>query len=84
MTPRPRGRGKGLGALIPSANERDGSDSGGAGGANGEGGGFGPAPVAGAYFREISVDSVTPNPKQPRSHFDEDALEELAHSLREV
>ena len=82
MTPRPRGLGKGLGALIPSASEL--AESYGGGGANGEGGGFGPAPVAGAFFREISVDSVTPNPKQPRSHFDEDALEELALSLREV
>ncbi len=44
----------------------------------------GPAPVHGATFREIPVDSVTPNPRQPRTHFDEEALEELAASLREV
>jgi ParB family transcriptional regulator, chromosome partitioning protein len=43
-----------------------------------------PVPVQGATFREISVDAVTPNPRQPRTHFDEDALEELAASLREV
>jgi ParB family chromosome partitioning protein len=41
-------------------------------------------PVHGAVFREIPVDSVTPNPRQPRTVFDEDALEELAASLREV
>jgi ParB family chromosome partitioning protein len=35
-------------------------------------------------FREVAVDSVTPNPRQPRSVFDEEALEELAASLREV
>jgi ParB family chromosome partitioning protein len=49
-----------------------------------DGGESGPAPVAGAYFREISVDAVTPNPRQPRANFDEDTLEELANSLREV
>lgn len=44
----------------------------------------GPTPVHGATFREIAVDSVTPNPRQPRTHFDEETLEELAASLREV
>jgi ParB family chromosome partitioning protein len=32
---------------------------------------------------EISVESITPNLRQPRTHFDEDALEELAQSIRE-
>jgi ParB family chromosome partitioning protein len=50
----------------------------------GGGAGDGPGPVHGAVFREISVDSVTPNPRQPRMNFDEQALEELAASLREV
>ncbi len=40
--------------------------------------------VLGAYFREIPVENIVPNPRQPRTHFDEDALEELAASLREV
>ncbi|EIV95079.1 ParB/RepB/Spo0J family partition protein [Frankia sp. QA3] len=44
----------------------------------------GPLPVQGATFREIAVGSIVPNPRQPRTHFDEDALEELAASLREV
>ena len=41
-------------------------------------------PVAGAYFEEVAVGSVTPNPRQPRRTFDEDALEELAASITEV
>jgi ParB family chromosome partitioning protein len=78
VTSRQRGLGRGLGALIPAAGE---ALYGGEDRANGV---AGPAPVAGAYFREISVDSVTPNPRQPRTYFDEDALEELTASLREV
>ncbi|MEE6258470.1 ParB/RepB/Spo0J family partition protein [Plantactinospora sonchi] len=42
------------------------------------------APVPGARFAEISLDSIVPNPKQPRQIFDEDALEELKHSIEEV
>jgi ParB family chromosome partitioning protein len=42
------------------------------------------APVPGARFAEIPVDSIVPNPKQPRQVFDEDALEELKVSIREV
>jgi ParB family chromosome partitioning protein len=40
--------------------------------------------VAGAYFEEVAVGSVAPNPRQPRQAFDEDALEELAASITEV
>ena len=41
-------------------------------------------PVAGAYFEEVAVDSITPNPRQPRRTFDDDALDELAASITEV
>jgi ParB family chromosome partitioning protein len=40
--------------------------------------------VDGAYFREVPLDSITPNPRQPRTTFDEDALDELAASIIEV
>jgi ParB family transcriptional regulator, chromosome partitioning protein len=40
--------------------------------------------VAGAYFEEVAVGSITPNPRQPRRTFDEDALEELSASITEV
>ncbi|MEU6023452.1 ParB/RepB/Spo0J family partition protein [Micromonospora sp. NPDC047134] len=42
------------------------------------------SPVPGARFAEIPVDSIVPNPKQPRQVFDEEALEELKTSIREV
>lgn len=38
---------------------------------------------AGAVYREISPNSIEPNPKQPRTYFDEEALAELAHSVKE-
>jgi ParB family chromosome partitioning protein len=48
-------------------------------------GGQGPSDaVPGAYFEEIATATVTPNPRQPRQTFDEDALDELAASIREV
>ena len=40
--------------------------------------------VAGAYFAEIPVGAITPNPKQPRHIFQEEQLAELVHSLKEV
>ncbi|HEY3981190.1 MAG TPA: ParB/RepB/Spo0J family partition protein [Streptosporangiaceae bacterium] len=43
-----------------------------------------PAVVAGAYFDEVPVGAITPNPRQPRDIFDEDALAELAESIRIV
>ena len=43
-----------------------------------------PAAVAGAYFDEVPVGAITPNPRQPREIFDEEALAELAESIRVV
>jgi ParB family transcriptional regulator, chromosome partitioning protein len=40
--------------------------------------------VPGATFAELDTDSITPNPRQPRTVFDEDELAELVHSIREV
>ncbi|MFF4226960.1 ParB/RepB/Spo0J family partition protein [Streptomyces sp. L500] len=40
--------------------------------------------VAGAHFAELPLDAITPNPRQPREVFDEDALAELVTSIREV
>jgi ParB family chromosome partitioning protein len=37
-----------------------------------------------AHYAEIGVTAITPNPKQPRQDFDEEALAELVHSLKEV
>ena len=40
--------------------------------------------VDGAWFAEIPVDQVRPNPRQPREVFDEEAMAELVHSIREI
>ncbi|MFD8543580.1 ParB/RepB/Spo0J family partition protein [Streptomyces sp. NPDC059649] len=40
--------------------------------------------VAGAHFAEVPLDAITPNPRQPREVFDEDALAELVTSIKEV
>jgi ParB family chromosome partitioning protein len=65
------GLGRGLGALIPTGpSSPPASDA--------------AQPVAGARFAEVPVDRITPNPLQPRTHFDEGALAELVVSIREV
>jgi ParB family chromosome partitioning protein len=95
-----RGLGKGLGALIPSATQRSVGDQGGTRTALADQQSWsapgrhayqaGPEDqrsvdaVPGAYFEEIAIAAVTPNPRQPRQAFDEDALDELAASVREV
>ncbi|QFQ98783.1 ParB/RepB/Spo0J family partition protein [Streptomyces phaeolivaceus] len=43
-----------------------------------------PAAPIGAYFAELPLDSITPNPRQPREVFDEDLLQELVTSIKEV
>ncbi|MGW2819974.1 ParB/RepB/Spo0J family partition protein [Streptomyces sp. NPDC001443] len=43
-----------------------------------------PAPPLGAHFAELPLDFITPNPRQPREVFDEDALQELITSIKEV
>ena len=40
--------------------------------------------MAGAYLEELPVESIVPNPRQPRQVFDEDALAELAASIEAV
>ena len=43
-----------------------------------------PQEVSGAHFAELPLDAITPNPRQPREVFDEDALAELVTSIKEV
>lgn len=38
----------------------------------------------GSYFAEISLTAITPNPRQPRTVFDSDAMAELVDSIGEV
>ena len=41
------------------------------------------APVEGAWFAELPIGRIVPNAAQPRQVFDEEALSELEHSIRE-
>ena len=87
MPQQKRGLGRGLGALIPTAPGPAGLEShaGEPAGAPTAGSGAGLLEqVDGTYFDEIAIGAITPNPRQPRQNFDEDALEELASSIREV
>jgi len=80
--------GRGLGALIPS---QPASGSTALGSKSNSIPGAPPvkpepelAAVPGASFAEIDVEKISPNPKQPRSVFDEDAMAELVHSVKEI
>jgi ParB family transcriptional regulator, chromosome partitioning protein len=91
-TPPPRrtgGLGRGLGALIPTAPppvEVPGAPTASAptAGAPAAGAPAATGSVGGARFAELPLDAITPNPLQPRTHFDEEALAELVDSIREV
>jgi ParB family transcriptional regulator, chromosome partitioning protein len=80
------GLGRGLGALIPTAAPAPTTRVPGADGIAGADAAadIGLSPVPGAHFAEVAVDSIVPNPKQPRSVFDEEALAELKTSIEEV
>lgn len=94
MTERRGGLGRGLAALIPSGPAAGSDGSALRGSAPTQ---VTPPPaaeepvsretsggeVAGAVYREIPISAITPNPKQPRQVFDEEALAELEHSVRE-
>jgi len=41
-------------------------------------------PIPGTWYAEVPVGSVSPNPRQPRLVFDEDAHAELVHSVKEI
>jgi ParB family chromosome partitioning protein len=41
-------------------------------------------PVDGAYFAELPVGQISPNAVNPRTVFDEEAMAELVHSIKEI
>lgn len=86
MAQQKRGLGKGLGALIPTTpiGPTDALASVAAPGGPIEPGPTDLGAIPGAYFDEIPVASISPNPRQPRQIFDEDALAELAASIKIV
>ena len=61
------GLGRGLSALIPTQPDSPAEE---------------PAIVIGEDVRTLPVESIVPNPYQPRSHLDRQRLEELAASIR--
>ncbi|RNL83188.1 ParB/RepB/Spo0J family partition protein [Halostreptopolyspora alba] len=79
MSQQRRGLGKGLGALIPQApTDEDAED------ASALEGMAPPPDLDGAYLEEIELGAITPNPRQPRQHFDEEQHAELRDSIAEV
>ena len=62
------GLGKGLDALIPSGFSDSGTST----------------SARGASLVEIPVGDLSPNPHQPRVHFDEESLSDLAASIRQI
>jgi ParB family chromosome partitioning protein len=70
---KPKGLGRGLGALMGEIRREE--PLSGANGRGGEGG----TPSSGLAVLPIA--EITPDPNQPRRHFDEAALEELAASI---
>lgn len=91
-----RGLGRGLGSLIPTAPTEaltvephvDGVTAHGTSSRSVDGVSADALPPghvpAGAYFAEIPIGEITPNAVQPRQVFDEEAMAELVHSIREV
>jgi ParB family chromosome partitioning protein len=69
MSTRKGGLGRGLDSLIPSTPLPHLENNSG---------------VVVADRAEVDINSIQPNPKQPRTTFDEDALNELAASIKEV
>ncbi|MFN8021206.1 MAG: ParB/RepB/Spo0J family partition protein [Acidimicrobiales bacterium] len=65
---RPGGLGRGLSALIPAGDST--KDDGGSGND--------------ARLVDVAIDAIVPNPNQPRVHFDEESLNDLAASIREL
>ena len=93
-----RGLGRGLAALIPTSDDTA-SDDATSAPAERAAASAPPAPSAtspatppapafdkpdGLDFAELPIDAITPNPRQPRAIFDEDALAELVHSVKEI
>jgi ParB family chromosome partitioning protein len=62
------GLGRGLSSLIPQSEPDVGVDG----------------PPNGPFLTDVAVGSIVPNPHQPRVHFDEETLAELAASIAQI
>jgi len=84
-----RGLGRGLGALIPTAAApATGTDASASDRTVNEVTDSTPQPqvesVHGLTYAELDINAISPNPRQPRLVFDEEALAELVASIREI
>jgi ParB family transcriptional regulator, chromosome partitioning protein len=79
-----RGLGRGLGSLIPTAANGDEAEQHSGVDQDLEQRETHDALIAGAWFAELPIEVVRPNPRQPRQVFDEEAMAELVHSIGEV
>ena len=88
------GLGRGIGALIPTADQTERPvDVFFPGGPRAQADAVTPAPqstdaenltaVPGIHLIQIDPQAIVPNPRQPRTHFNEEDLAELVHSVRE-
>lgn len=66
-----RGLGLGLGSLIPTAETPAVATE-------------ATAAPEGAVYAELPISDIVPNPKQPRTVFEEEALAELVYSIKEI
>jgi ParB family chromosome partitioning protein len=76
-----RGLGRGLGSLIPTAPPP--SEPASTGEADSIAAAL-PTVPEGAYFAELPIGEVAPNHVQPRQVFEEEAMAELVHSIKEI
>ena len=81
-----RGLGRGLGELFqrtdlePQRRERESRPQ-----ARGRPDRSAPVPIPeGSYFAELPAETISANPRQPRTVFDEEAMQELVESIQEV
>ncbi len=72
MSARKGGLGRGLGSLIPSGESKQLSSV------------VAGVPVDIAHLNHIPINSISPNPRQPRTVFDEEKMAELITSIKEV
>jgi ParB family chromosome partitioning protein len=77
------GLGRGLASLIPTGPSDGGPRLGDAAADVVIGGVTADGANVGAVYRELDPSAIEPNPRQPRQVFDEEALAELVHSIRE-
>jgi ParB family chromosome partitioning protein len=78
------GLGRGLGALIPQVTQGVGPAKASPRSQDEVDSSTNEISPALATLAEVPINSISPNPRQPRQIFDEESLAELTHSIREV